>query len=244
MAEKWEDLQVNGVTMRAFVCTPDGAAPHPAMVVIQHAGGVDNFIQDMTRRSAEAGYTSIAPDLYHREDPNSTDDGMTKLGRLRDTNIVADVNAALAYIRANGVANGSIGIIGFCMGGRVAFQMAGQNPDDFKASVPFYGGNTMNRWGNDAGPTPFDLLKNIKCPVLGFFGEDDANPSPEDMLKIAAELTANSIPHEFHMYSQTGHAYMDHTNPNRYAENSALASWPITLDFLQKTLGRVAAGTR
>ena len=93
MAEKWENLQVNGLTMRAFVCTPDGPGPHPAMVVIQHAGGVDNFIQDMTRRSAEAGYTSIAPDLYHREDPNSTDDGMTKLGRLQDTNIVADVNA-------------------------------------------------------------------------------------------------------------------------------------------------------
>ena len=102
----------------------------------------------------------------------------------------------------------------------------------------------MTRWGSDAGPSPFDLLKNIKCPVLGFFGEDDPNPSPEDMLKIAAELTANGILHEFHMYSQTGHAYMDHTNPNRYVENSAIASWPITVAFLQKTLGRVAAGAR
>ena len=241
MADKWENLTVDGETMRAFVSTPGGATAG-TMVIIQHAGGVDDFIQEMTRRSAAAGYASIAPDLYHREDPNTTDDNMTKLGRLRDNNIIMDVNTALDYLRSNNLGNGNVGIMGFCMGGRVAFLMAGANPDAFKASVPFYGGNTMAPWGD--GPTPFDLLKNVKCPILGFFGEDDGNPSSDDMLKIARELTANGVDHEFHFYSGTGHAYMDFTNPSRHIESSATASWPITLAFLEKTLGRVPAGTR
>ena len=236
MAEQWQNLQVDGSTMRAFVCTPAGAGPHPAMVVIQHAGGVDNFIQEMTRRTAAAGYTAIAPDLYHREDPNSTDDGMTKMTRLRDDNVIKDVNTALDYIQRNGLATDSVGITGFCMGGRVVFLMAGVNPA-FKAAVPFYGGNTMVSWGD--GPTPFQRMANIKCPVLGFFGEDDANPSPEDMSKIAAELKSHDIPHEFVSYSHTGHAYMDFTNPNRHAEYSEKASWPITLAFLEKHLVQV-----
>ena len=121
MAEQWENVSVDGSTMRAFVCTPGGSGPFPGVVVIQHASGVNPFIQEMTRRLASAGYFAVAPDLYHREDPNSTDDGFTKMGRLRDETVIRDVNAAAGYLDQHSVVIGdSIGITGFCMGGRVA----------------------------------------------------------------------------------------------------------------------------
>ena len=238
MAERWEYLTIDGGTMRALLCTPDGQGPFPAIVVIQHAAGVDKFIQDITRRLAAAGYVAIAPDHYHREDFNSTDDNFTRMRRLLDNNIISEVNISVEHLRSSGLVSDNIGITGFCMGGRVAFLMPGINPI-FKASVPFYGGSTTTSWGD--GPTPFSLLSNIKCPVQGFFGEDDENPSPEDMRTLDVELTKYGVPHEFHSYADTGHAYMDYTNSNRYRQHAEQVSWPLMLAFLEKHLKKATS---
>src|SRR5213594_3706038 len=99
MSSRWESIAANGGTMRCYVSVPDGAGSHPAVVVIQHAGGVDEFVRSMADRFAEARYTAITPDLYHREDPNTSDDPLTRMGRLRDDSIVADVNAAIDHAK-------------------------------------------------------------------------------------------------------------------------------------------------
>ena len=91
MAARWDEVQSDNSTMRCYVTTP-ATTPAPVVVVIQHAGGVDQFVQTMTDRIAEAGFVGISPDLYHREEPGTGDDPMTRMGRLRDRNIVADVN--------------------------------------------------------------------------------------------------------------------------------------------------------
>ena len=233
MADGWQNVQVDDSTMRAFVCIPSGSGPHPAMVIIQGAGGVDNFIQETARRTAASGYTAIAPDLYHRLDPNSNDDSVARARGLDDNKIIEDVNAAVEYIRKQGLATDSIGIMGFCIGGRISFLMAGVNPA-FKAAVPFYGGHSMD--SKNGGPTTFSHMRDIKCPVLGFFGEDDLDPSPQDMLKIAAELTVHGVPHEFHMYSGTGHRFMDFDHAPGYREYAEKASWHIAIAFLEKHL--------
>jgi carboxymethylenebutenolidase len=240
--ENWATLQVNGEEMRAFVTLPDGAdavTPVGAVVVIQHAGGVDQFIQDMTRRTIAAGIAGIAPDLYHRLDPNSQMPPMARLSMLDDDQVVADVNAAVAYLQGlPGVDSNRIGITGFCMGGRVAYLMPALRPEVFKAAMPFYGGNTMDNWGGDPdSTTPFQRLSQLRCPVLSFFGGEDQNPSPEHAEMIDTELQKAGVPHEHHSYAGAGHAYMDHTNPQRYNEAGAQASWPIALDFLKRHLG-------
>ena len=140
---RWDVLSVDGRTMRCYISTPLGAGPFPALVVIQHAGGVDDFIQTMTDRFPAAGYLGIAPDLYHREDPSRSDDPLTRMGRLRDENIVRDVNTAIAHLKSlPNVRADRLGITGFCMGGRVAYLMAVHRPD-LRAAVVFYGGNIM-----------------------------------------------------------------------------------------------------
>ena len=238
MAERWEELRVGGGLMHAFTSAPDGAGPFPAVVVIQHVGGVDSFIQRITRRVAAGGYFGIAPGLYHRQDPSPDEENMARMGRLRDDEVIEDVNAAVEFLQGHGAVDGErIGVTGFCMGGRVVFMMAAVNPV-FKAAVPFYAAATMQPWGD--GPAPFDRLASIQCPVLGFFGEDDRNPSPEDMRKLDEELTRHGKEHEFHSYPNAGHAFMNSTNEASYREQAAKVAWPMTLRFFDRHLRSAA----
>jgi carboxymethylenebutenolidase len=219
---RWDTVTVDGNDMRVYVSAPESAGAHPAVVVIQHAGGVDQFVRTMTDRLAEAGFVALAPDLYHRDDPNAADDPLTRMSRLRDANIVADVNAAVAHAGTLAEARaGALGITGFCMGGRVTYLMAAHNPA-FKAAVVFYGGNIMRAWGE--GPPPFDLTGRIGCPVLGLFGADDANPNPDDVAKIDAEMTRLGKPHEFHSYAGAGHAFMSEGRPS-HRQDAADDAW-------------------
>src|SRR5437867_8338020 len=89
MPSRWDTVSVDGEPMRCYVNIPDAVGPFPAVVVIQHAGGVDDFVRGMSDRLAGAHFAAIAPDLYHRDDPNSSDDPLTRMGRLRDVTIVA-----------------------------------------------------------------------------------------------------------------------------------------------------------
>lgn len=233
MGSRWDSVTASGGGMRCYVSLPAGGGAHPAVIVIQHAGGVDEFVRRMCDRLAEAGFAAVAPDLYHREDPNSSDDSMTRMGRLRDTNIVTDVNAVVEH--AKGLAEvrpDRIGITGFCMGGRVTYLMAAQNPE-FKAAVVFYGGNIMVPWGQ--GPAPFDTSPQIACPVLGLFGGDDTNPNPVDVAKIDAELTRLGKAHEFHSYPGAGHAFMNEGRPS-YCEGAVKDAWRRCIEWFDRYL--------
>ncbi|MDA1216430.1 MAG: dienelactone hydrolase family protein [Chloroflexi bacterium] len=139
MKERVESIFVDdGTTMGAFVASPSSAGPHPAMVVIAGAG-----VTEITRRLAAAGYYAVAPDMFHPLDPREWDGETTRAPKLTDTWIIADVNAAVAHIQSQStVKTDRIGIMGFCMGGRVSLMMAAVNPA-FKASVPFYPGNSL-----------------------------------------------------------------------------------------------------
>jgi carboxymethylenebutenolidase len=219
--------------MRCYVSVPEGAGPFPAVMVIQHAGGVDEFVRGRADLLAEGRFLAIAPDLYHREHPNSSDDPLTRMGRLRDPSIIVDVNAAIEHTKELPEAQADrIGITGYCMGGRVTYLMAATNPD-LKAAVVCWGGNIMVPWGE--GPAPFELTKNINAPVLGLFGEEDPNPSPADVAKLDAELTKLGKPHEFHSYAGAGHAFMNEGRPSFRAE-AAEDAWRKCLAWFDKHL--------
>ena len=237
MILSWENTKVDGSLMKLYLGLPDGQGPFPALVVIQHQGGVDEFVQEMVKKIAGAGYASVAPDLYHRDAPDCQDDGPTRRARLRDLTVIKDVNAAAAFLKGhNSVDAERLGIIGFCMGGRVSYLGAATN-SNFKAAVAYYGGNIFIPWGE--GPTPFDRTAEIHCPLIGHFGEEDKNPSPEDMRKLDAELTKHGKAHEFHSYPGAGHAFMNKWS-NSYRAPAEEASWPKTLDFLGRYLGKSA----
>ena len=155
--------------------------------------------------------------------------------RLKDREVIADVEAAIGYLREHPQVDPErIGILGFCMGGRIAYMMAAVSPV-LRAAVVYYGGNIMVPWGEGV-PAPYERTPDIGCPLQFHFGEEDDNPSPADRIKLDAELTRHGKAHEFHAYANAGHAFMNFTNPERYREAAAEASWPRTLAFLERHL--------
>lgn len=232
--KRMDTLTVGGSPMRAMVALPSGAGPHPAVVVMCHIGGLDDFTADRCDRLAAEGYVAVAPDIFHYH-PWS-EDRNERRGHLRDTRIVADIEAALAH--AEGIAKvdpNRLAILGHCLGGRTALLGAGAVPR-FRALAMYYGGRTFVSWGEGLA-SPFDLIANIKGPVIGFFGDLDQGPSPADVDRIEAEMARHAIPATFHRYAAAGHAFQDHTEPERYHQPSADDAWEKTLGFFRATIG-------
>jgi carboxymethylenebutenolidase len=219
--------------MNLFVARPEGDHPLPAVVVIQHQYGVDQFMEEMTARTAAEGYFAVLPDLYHRDGPDCKDDNPTRKSRLRDPSIIRDIEGAIGFLKnQRNVDGGKLGIVGFCMGGRLVYLMSAASKD-LKAAVMFYGSSTMVPFGE--GPSPFDRTREIGCPIQGHFGADDQNPSPEDMCKLDAELTKFGKAHEFHTYAGAAHAFVN-TGSSNYRPHAAALSWPKALDFFARNL--------
>jgi carboxymethylenebutenolidase len=233
MTVRWENIQSGGKEMRIYIGVPDRPGPHPGMVIAQHAGGVDEQMQDVVHRLTREGYVVVAPTLFHRQAPTGIEP-LARIGLLKDTEILEDLAASIARVKSAG-GTGKIGVAGFCMGGRVAYMAAGAIPE-LSASVVFYGGNIMKALGE--GPTPFERTAAINCPMLGLFGMDDTNPSQADVAAISAELTKRGKWHEFHSYRDAGHAFENFLNAERYRERAARAAWGETLAFLEERLKR------
>lgn len=232
MTSSWEHVKVDGSNMRTYVSAPEGASKAPAIIVVQGQTGVDDFVQ-FTRMVASEGFVGVTPDLYHRDPPDCKDDPPTRRMRLTDKSVIADLNATIEHLKSHpAVDSARIGIVGFCMGGRAVYLMSAVNAD-LKAGVMYYGSDPFNAWGD--GPSPFERTKDIHCPIMGHFGEDDKNPSPADMRKLDAEMARLGKVHEFHAYANAAHAFANFGSP-AYREPAATASWPRTFGFFRKHL--------
>jgi len=233
MKTSWETINVDNSPMRLYLCQPENTGPVPAIVVIQNQDGVAEFTQEMTRRVAEAGYVGIAPDLYHRNTPEISADRQKRTANRRDDGVINDVNAAVNFLGGCATADvGRLGIVGFCMGGRVAFLMAAAN-SMFRAAVDYYGGGVYKAWGD--GPAPSDRSVQISCPIQGHFGELDKSPTPDEMRRLDGELTRLGKAHEFYFYFGAGHAF-NRKGWDGYRADADAASWPRTLEFFRKYL--------
>ena len=232
MSSSWENTRVGDSPMRVYVSRPENLQPAPAAVVVQGQTGVQDFVK-FSDLAAQNGLVAAAPDLYHRDPADCKDDPPTRRMRLRDATVIEDINATVDLLRSQkSVDPGRIGIVGFCMGGRIVYLMSAVNPD-IKAGVMYYGGDIFSAWGG--GLSPFERTKDIHCPIMGHFGEDDQNPSSADMRKLDAELSRLGKSHEFHSYPNAAHAFANFGSGN-YREHAANASWPRTFDFFANHL--------
>ena len=107
-------------------------------------------------------------------------------------------------------------------------------PDRFKCGCPFYSGNTFGQVGTV--PPPAERFEAIQAPIMGFFGNDDGNPSPADVARLSDILTSLNKEHEFHQYDDTGHAFMG-AGREKYREDSSRDAWTRTLKFLSLQIG-------
>ena len=230
MKNSWETVTVDNSQMPLYLSQPDLPGPLPAIIVIQNKYGVKEFTQEMTRRVAEAGYIGIAPLLYHRTGEPMSEEEIEQIRPARsDTNVISDLSGTINFLKGSAKADTSrLGIVGFCMGGRVAF-LAAAATTSFTAAVDFYGGGVYSKWGTDR-PAPSELTANVSCPIQGHFGMLDTSPSPEEMHKLDAELNRLGKQHEFFFYDNAPHGF-NCSGRKSYRPEADKTSWQRTLEF-------------
>ncbi len=234
-----ETVDVRGSPMEVFVFEPDGDGPHPGIVLAQHIPGGhtgienDTFTLATAERFAGNGYVVAVPFIFHWWPKDAGIE--VKREESRDERMVADVHAAFELLAAReDVASERIGIVGHCWGGRVAWLGACHVPE-LAACAVFYGGRIKQAMG-EGNPPPIDLAGNIRCPVAGFFGNEDRNPTSADVDDYERALAAAGVPHEFHRYDGAGHAFQSFDAPERYREAASEDAWAKVLAFLERTL--------
>jgi carboxymethylenebutenolidase len=229
-------LDTSDGPMRAYQAVPEGGARR-AVVVIQEAFGVNDHIEDVTRRLADAGYHAIAPALFHRAGGGTAPyDDFEKVfplfEGLTDAGIVTDVEATVEHLEASGFPNGAIGIVGFCMGGRATFLASLELA--LGAAVGFYGGGIV------AGrfvqfPPLIDRAGELQTPWLGLFGDEDSSIPVDDVERLRQELDGVDVPTEVVRYEGAEHGFHCDARPSYDAE-AASDAWARTLAWFEAHL--------
>jgi len=230
----------NGNLINAYFARPLGAGPFPAMVLAHHFPGWDQWYRETTFKFALKGYVTITPNLYFRVGHGTPEDVAAKVraeGGIPDEQAVGDLEGAMKYLHALPYVNGKVGIFGTCSGGRHAYLTACRVPG-FDAIVDCWGGRVVMSPDqlNDKFPVaPIDYTKELSCPILGIFGNEDRNPSPEQVDQLEAELKKHDKDYEFHRYDGAGHGFF-YYNYAAYRQEQAVDGWQKVFSFLEKNL--------
>jgi carboxymethylenebutenolidase len=229
---KFVTIPVGGHPMEVLIEAPARRVPGPAILLMYHRGGFDHFTETVVERLCKAGYLIAVPDVSHRTTRDVRMEDRKQY--FKDSEVVADMKATVEFLKTRpDVDPERLIIMGHCMGGRMVLLGAGALPNEFKGAVVLYGGGVMVSWG-DEGWTPFEKLQNIRCPVVGFFGQHDTNPSPDNVNQIDAELTARGITHTFHRYHKVGHGFQHEDTPEQIEASED--AWKKIFEFLRERI--------
>jgi carboxymethylenebutenolidase len=226
--------------IEAYLAQPLGPGRYGAVVVIHHLPGYDEGSMEITRKLAAHGYLALCPNLYSRDAPGATPADAAALvrsaGGVPDERLVGDVEASARFLRSLPSSNAKVGVIGFCSGGRQAFLAACRLRLD--AAVDCYGAFVVSRppegLGLKAGPV-VQLAADLSCPLLGLFGADDHNPSPDETAALEQALREHGKAFEFHTMAGAGHAFFAVDRPN-YRPEVAQQGWQLIWDFFGRYL--------
>ena len=231
----------DGEQIEAYYAAPERGQPHGAVVVIHHAPGYDEATKEITRRFAAEGFAAICPNLYSRETPGlaprEAAAQVRAAGGVPDAQVVGDVAAAADYLRTRPGANGKVGVIGYCTGGRQAV-LAACNMD-LDAAVDCYGAFvTRSTSAGDSLPRAAitHLLHKLSCPLLGLFGAEDPAPPVAEVAELEAALKEHGKVFEFQVYENAGHAFFS-VDSQKYRTTAALAGWQRILAWFTRHLG-------
>jgi carboxymethylenebutenolidase len=222
----------NGSTASGYLVLPP-AGTGPGVLVIQEWWGLDSGIRTTTDRLGAAGFVAMAPDLYHGQlaAHDEMDKAATLMKSMPPDRAARDMSGAVDYLSAHpAVTSDGIGVVGFCMGGMLAFMLAANRPDKIKAAVPFY--------GYPQGAMTPDWSK-LSAPVRGHMAEHDDFFTPAGARALEAQLRGMGKDVTLTVHPGTGHAFMGPHNALG-THDAALAEqiWPEVTTFLHATLGR------
>ena len=217
--------------------TPHGTCPGylaraaepgaPGVVVIQEWWGLEgekSDVKEVADRFAAAGYTALAPDLYHGEFTEEPDEAGKLMMALEIDRAAEDMRGAIRRLRD--LTGRPVGVVGFCMGGALSLFAACENPDDVAACVDFHGVHPAVNYNFAA----------LKAPVLGLFAELDAFVPPDAVRELDRQLTEAGKEHSFTIYSGADHAFFNKNRPEVHNPEAARDAWEKTLAFFGQHL--------
>ena len=222
---------------RGYYAVPAGVGPFPAVLVYQEAFGVNDYIQSEVRRLAEHGYAAIAPDIFHGDTYRYDDaeKAIARLGTLTDEGMLADVDAAMAFLEAqHEVRRGAFGVVGFCMGGRLAFLTSTARANKIAAAASFYGGGIAPEQKRHFDPL-LHRVPELRGSLLLIYGADDGSIAPKEHARLAEALSTEKKDYELRVYPGAGHAFASRDREN-YRPQQAEAAWLETLALFERTL--------
>ena len=212
----------------AYHAFPQTGGPFPVVLVVQEIFGVHEHIRDVCRRLAKVGYFAVAPELFVRQGDVSGIADIQRIikevvSRVPDAQVMSDLDATLGWCASHGRADpGSVGITGFCWGGRIVWLYAAHNPK-LKAGVAWYG--RLAGQADDLRPrNPIDLAAGLTVPVLGLYGGADAGIPLDSIQKMREELDKGKSGSAIFVYEGAPHAFFADYRPS-YRKTAAADGW-------------------
>ncbi len=224
-------IQVSdGTTMSGHLCRPEGDAPRPGLLILQEIFGVNPHIRDVAERYAREGFVTLAPDLFHRLQPDfvgSYDDipGAVKLAMAYNESDVDLASAAAFLSKHPAVAGDRLGALGFCMGGRLSF--VANAVGNLRCAVSFYG---------SIAPDKLVYAERLSGPQMMIWAGKDAHVS-EDKVRATVEAVRKAgKPHVNVEFSHQNHGFFCDARSD-YDAGAAAQAWALSLAFLRTHLG-------
>jgi carboxymethylenebutenolidase len=207
-----------------YLASPSSGGSRPGLLVLQEWWGMNDHIKDITSRLANEGFTALAVDMY---DGKVTKDAVEAKGFMMAMDKAAALEklyGAVRYLKTDpNVSN--VGVIGFCMGGFLALNLACTNRD-IKAAAPFYG-----------SVPPDAMLNQLRAPVLYFYGEKDHHIAASEIDRLEQFMKNAGKPCDVVRYAESDHAFFNDTRKEVYNPKDAKDAWARSLAFLRKNLG-------
>lgn len=224
----------------AYRAAPEKGESFPTVLVVQEIFGVHEHIKDVCRRLAKLGYLAVAPELFARQGDVSKLTDIQQIfakvvSKVPDAQVMADLDAAAAWAKKDGKGDtAKLGITGFCWGGRITWLYAAHNKD-LKAGVAWYGRLSGAGKATELQPKyPIDLAKDIKAPVLGLYGEEDAGIPVKDVEAMREALKkADNKASEIVLYPKAPHAFYADYRPS-YRKEPAEDGWKRMQEWFKK----------
>ncbi|MCU1392789.1 MAG: Carboxymethylenebutenolidase [Ilumatobacteraceae bacterium] len=222
MAEMIE-FASNGGTAQGYLAGDSG----PGVLVIQEWWGLNAHIKDIADRFAAAGFTALAPDLYHGQVTTEPDGAGKLMMSMNIDEASKDMSGAIDELQRR-TGRTKVGVIGFCMGGGLALVVSCKRPDAVAAVAPFYG---LIPW---AGAQP-DWTK-LAAKVEGHYAADDHSFPPPAVEALQAELRGLGKDATLFVYPEVDHAFFNDTRPEVYSAETSKTAWLRVLDLFHSEL--------
>jgi len=217
-----------------------GATPAPAVLLLSAIAGINDYVERVAYSLAAAGYVCYAPDYFVREggppDLSSREAIMGAVAALPDPRVRNDLRLAIGHLgEQDFVREGPVGVLGFCIGGTYALFAAAERPE-VGCAVDFYGQLRYAEQTENKPSSALDVAAEVKCPLLGHYGDSDHIVPVGDVAALAAELAGR--PAEVLLYPGAGHAFHEDFRPEVYRPVAATEAWRRSILYLDWYLRR------